>query len=61
MLLKKNRNFNKQRKGKRIKILTPKQMLQKLQILFVQVKADNRSENLLMKLDSSYLLCTVKN
>ena len=61
MLLKKNRNFNKQRKGKRIKILTPKQMLQKLQILFLQVKADNRSENLLMKLDNSYLLCTVKN
>ena len=61
MLLKKNHNFNKQRKGKRIKILTPKQMLQKLQILFVQVKADNRSENLLMKLDNSYLLCTVKN
>ena len=30
-----------------IKILTPKQMLQRLPIALVQVKADNTSENLL--------------
>ena len=32
---------------KRLKILTSKQMLQKLPIAFAQVKADNTSENLL--------------
>ena len=34
-------------KGKRLKILTPKQMLQRLPIAFAQVKAGNNSENLL--------------
>ena len=34
-------------KGKRLKILTPKQMLQTLPIAFAQVKADNNSEILL--------------
>ena len=34
-------------KGKGIKILTPKQMLQGLSIALGQVKADNNSENLL--------------
>ena len=33
--------------GKGLKILTPKQMLQKLQIALAQVKATNTSENLL--------------
>ena len=33
--------------GKGIKILTPKQMLQKLPIALAQVKAGNNSENLL--------------
>ena len=33
--------------GKELKILTPKQMLQRLQIAFAQVKARNTSENLL--------------
>ena len=33
--------------GKGIKILTPKQMLQRLPIVFAQVKAGNGSENLL--------------
>ena len=32
---------------KGIKILTPKQMLQRLPIVFAQVKAGNASENLL--------------
>ena len=33
--------------GKGIKILTPKQMLQRLPIVFAQVKAGNASETLL--------------
>ena len=33
--------------GKRLKILTPKQMLQRLPIALTQVKAGNNSENLL--------------
>ena len=40
-------DFNKQQKSKRIKILTPKQMLQRLPITLAQVKAGNTSENLL--------------
>ena len=32
---------------KQLKILTPKQMLQKLALAFAQVKAGNKSENLL--------------
>ena len=40
-------NFNKQQKGKGIKILTPKQMLQRLPIALTQVIAGNTSENLL--------------
>ena len=39
--------FNKQQKGKIIKILTPKQMFQRLPIVLAQLKADNTSENLL--------------
>ena len=40
-------DFNKQQKGKEIKILTSKQMLQTLPIALAQVKAGNESENLL--------------
>ena len=39
-------DFNKQQRGKGIKILTPKQM-QRLRIALGQVKAGNTSENLL--------------
>ena len=39
--------FNKQQKGKIIKILTPKQMFKRLPIVLAQLKADNTSENLL--------------
>ena len=39
--------FNNWQKGKGLKILTPKQMLQRLPIALVQVKAGNNSENLL--------------
>ena len=37
----------KAKHGKGLKILTPKQMLQRLLIALAQVKADNTSENLL--------------
>ena len=37
----------KQNEGKRLKILTPKQMIQRLPIALAQVKAGNNSENLL--------------
>ena len=37
-------------KGKRLKILTPKQMLQRLPIALAQVKAGNNSESLLNKI-----------
>ena len=40
-------NLEKQQKGKGIKILTPKQMLQRLPIALAQVKPGNTSENLL--------------
>ena len=33
--------------GKRLKVLTPKQTLQRLRVAFAQVKAVNNSENLL--------------
>ena len=36
----------KERKGKELKILTPKQMVERLPIALAQVKAGNRSENL---------------
>ena len=42
-----NHGFNKQQKGKRIKILTPKQMLQRLVMQCAKVKAGNTSKNLL--------------
>ena len=37
--------FNNWQKGKGLKILTPKQMLQRLPIALAQVKAGNNSEN----------------
>ena len=39
-------DFNKQQKSKGIKMLTPKQMLQKLLIALAQVKAGNTSKKL---------------
>ena len=38
---------NNETKGKGLKILTPKQMLQRLPIALVQLKAGNNSESLL--------------
>ena len=40
-------DFNKQQKDKEIKILTPKQMLQRLPIALAQIKAGNTFENVL--------------
>ena len=40
-------DFNKQQKGKGIKILTPEQMLQKLPIVLAEVKSGNSFEKLL--------------
>ena len=40
-----------------LKILTPKQMLQRLPIAIAQTKEGNTSENLQMKSDKSYILC----
>ena len=43
-------NFNKQQKGKEPKILTPKQMFQRLPIALAQVYVGYTSENLLNKI-----------
>ena len=43
-------NFNKQLIGKRFIILTPKQMLQRLPIVFPQVKASNTTEKCILYL-----------
>ena len=40
-------NYNAKYEGKGLKILTPKQMIQRLLIALAQVKAGNNSENLL--------------
>ena len=51
----------KGKQGKVLKILTPKQMLQRLPIAFVQVKAGNTSKNLLHEIRrSTYSLHQVK-
>ena len=50
-------NFNQQRKGRGLKILTSKQMLKRLSIAFAQVKAGNASENLLNEIVKSYIFC----
>ena len=43
-IVEKNLNFNEQQKGRGLKILTHKQMLQRLPIALAQVKAGNMSE-----------------
>ena len=43
--------------GEGLKILTPKQMLQRLPIALAQIKAGNASENLLNELENLYILC----
>ena len=41
----------------KLKILTPKQMPQRLLISLAQVKASKNSENVLMKSDKLFILC----
>ena len=45
----------KEKQGKGLRILSPKQMLQSLLVALTQVKAGNTSENLLMKSDKLYI------
>ena len=49
-IVEKNFDFNTKQKAKGIKILTPKQMFQRLPISLAQVKAGNTSEKLLNKI-----------
>ena len=54
-------NFNKHNKGKGIKILSPKQMLQSLPIAFSQVKPGNTYENTSKETHQiMYFLCSEK-
>ena len=54
-------DFNKQQKGRLLKILTPKQILQRLPIAFPQVKAGSTSENVLNEIrQKSYFLYQAK-
>ena len=48
-------------KGKGLKILTPKQMLQRLPIALAQVKAGNNSESLLNEIRQIVFLCINQN
>ena len=45
---------NKATKGTGLKILTPKQMLQRLPIVLAQVKAGNNSENFFVSIKSHH-------
>ena len=52
---------NKATKGTGLKILTPKQILQRLPIVLAQIKAGNNSENLLNEVRKIiYFLCKSK-
>ena len=53
----KKRAAENQTEGTGLKILTPKQMLQRLPIAFVQVKAGNNSESLLNEIRKLFILC----
>ena len=51
--------FNKKiQPGGGLRILTPNQMLSRSPISLAQIKAGKNSENLKMKLDNYYILCT---
>ena len=47
--------------GKGLKILTPKQMLQRLPISLAQVKAGNNSESLVNEIRNLFILCINRN
>ena len=48
-------------KGKGLKVLTLKQMLQRLPIALTQVKASNNSESLLNEIRKFFILCINRN
>ena len=57
----KSLNSNEKQKDMELKILTPKQMLQRLTIALAQVKAGVKSENLLNEIFQIYMLCIGQN
>ena len=51
--------FNDQtQRGQELKIFTPDQMLSRLLVTLAQLKVRNKSENVKMKSESHYFLCT---
>ena len=54
-------NFNKQDKGQGLKLLTSKQMLQRLLIALAQVRAGNTSENCLNEIFEIIYFCIKQN
>ena len=60
-IVEKIHDFNNQQQGKGLKILTPRQMLQRLPIALAQVKAGNTSENVLNEVRQIiYFSCRAK-
>ena len=56
-----SKNIYKSKQGTRLKILTPKQMLQRLSIALAQIKEGNNSESLLSEIRQIvYSLCQSK-
>ena len=55
--MKQNLKQNQTTKGKRLKILTPKQLFQRFPIALAQVKASNNSKSLLKESDKLFILC----
>ena len=55
-----SRNIYESKQGKGLKILTPKQMLQRLPIVLSQIKAGNNSVYQ-MKLGRLFILCINQN
>ena len=52
-----SKNIYKSKHGTALKILTPKQMLQRLLIALAQIKAGNNSERLLNEIRQMFILC----
>ena len=60
-IVEKIHDFNNQQQGKGLKILTPRQILQRLPIALAQVKAGNTSENVLNEIRQIiYFSCRAK-
>ena len=55
----KNKATNKTN-GKGLKILIPKQLLERLPIALAQVKAGNNSESLLNEIKNIFILCIIQ-